>query len=270
MELLCYEDKRGDFEIIIPLIQILLKTIMYVLEKLKNGKNENDFLYWLKDLKCFIRFIIIASCNLTKSIKSELYKEIQEKCFEPIVAGLCFMQNLLLTSRICKAKIEKGLNSLFLLCFKLIKCQFNYENRHKKIFKLIKQGSNDLSNSALIQLFNEFVKDKSGNVLMSLSKLESMPLEDNIKCLSSIKDLIANKDFISAFFENQNLKKKLYDGFYSLNSYKKTVDYRYDFMPYLLETFDESYKKTILTLLPKYENELAKYSNNSLAKNIKN
>ena len=270
MELLCYEDKRGDFEIIIPLIQILLKTIMYVLEKLKNGKNENDFLYWLKDLKCFIRFIIIASCNLTKSIKSDLYKEIQEKCFEPIVAGLCFMQNLLLTSRICKAKIEKGLNSLFLLCFKLIKCQFNYENRHKKIFKLIKQGSNDLSNSALIQLFNEFVKDKSGNVLMSLSKLESMPLEDNIKCLSSIKDLIANKDFISAFFENQNLKKKLYDGFYSLNSYKKTVDYRYDFIPYLLETFDESYKKTILTLLPKYENELAKYSNNSLAKNIKN
>ena len=33
---------------------------------------------------------------------------------------------------------------------------------------------------------------------------------------------------------------------------------------------DDSYKKTILTLLPKYENELAKYSNNSLEKNIQN
>ena len=270
MELLCFEDKRGDFEIIIPLIQIILKTMMYVLEKLKNGKNENDFLYWLKDLKCFIRFIIIASCNLLKSNQSDLYKEIQEKCLEPIAAGLCFMHNLLITSPICKAKIEKSLNSLFLLCFKLIKCQFNYENKHKKIFKLIKQGSNDLSNSALIHLFNEFVKDKSGNVFMSLSKLESMPLDDNNKCLSSIKDLISNKDFVESLFENQNLKKKLYDGFYSLNSYKKTVDYRYDFIPYLLETFDESYKKTILTLLPKYENELAKYSNNSLEKNIKN
>ena len=271
LSLLCYEDKKGDFEYIIPLIQIILKTIMFILEKLKNIKNERnekDFIYWLKDLKDFLRFIIIASSNLLKS--NDSYKQIQDKCIEPIAAGLCFLYNLLLTTSICKTKIEKNLNSLLLLCFKLIKCQYNYENRHKKIIKLIKKGTNDLGNSAVIILFNEYVKDKSGNPFLSLSKLESMPLEDNNKCLSCINSLVSNKEFINAFFENQNLKKKLYDGIYSLYSYKKTVDYRYDFISYLLETYDDSYKKTILTLLPKYENELAKYSNNSLEKNIKN
>ena len=268
LTLLCFGDKKGDYEYIIPLIEIILQTIMLTLEKLKSTKDENDFLYWLKDLKCFLRFIIIASCNLFKN--NEIYKPIQDKCIEPIAAGLCFMHNLLLTSSICKQKIERSLSVLLLLCFKLIKFQFNYEIRHKTIFKLIKQGTNDLGNSALILLFSDYVKDKNGSPLISLTKLESMPLDDNNKCLSSINHLINNKEFISAFFENQNLKQKLYNGIYSLNSYKKLVDYRYDLIPYLLETYDESYKKTILTLLPKYENELAKYSNNSLEKNIKN
>ena len=180
------------------------------------------------------------------------------------------MNTLMSTTSICKEKIEKSLNSLLLLCFKLIKCQLKYDNKHNSLLKFIKQGSNDLGNSAIIQLFNEYVKDKSGNSFMSLNRLESMSLDDNNKCISSINTLIANKEFISAFWDNQNLKKKLCNGFYSLNLYKKAVDYRYDFISYLQETYDESYKKTILTLLPQYENELAKYSNNSLEKNIRN
>ena len=272
LTLLCYEDKKGDFEYIIPLIQIILQTIMFILEKLKNTntKNVNDFLYWLKDLKNFLRFIIIASCNLLKINQNDIYKQIQDKCIEPIAAGICFLYNLYLTTSICKEKVEKSLNSLLLLCLKLIKCQHNYENRHKKITKLIKKGTNDLGSSALILLFNEYIKNKSGNAYLSPTKIESMPLDDNNKCVSCINSLISNKEFTSAFLENQNLKNKLYNGFYSLNSYKKAVDYRYDLIPYLLETYDDSYKKTILTLLPKYENELAKYSNNSLEKNIKN
>ena len=263
------------------------------MEKLKiNSKNEKDFLYWLKDLKDFLRFIIIASCNLFKNNQNDFYKQIQDKCIEPIAAGLCFFYNLYLTTSICKSKVEKSFNSLLLLCLKLIKCQYNYENRHKKIIKLIKKGTNDLGNSALILFFNEYIKDKSGNAFFSQTKIESMPLDDNNKSVSYINTLINNKEFINVFLENKNLKNKLYNGFYSLNSYKKAVDYRYDLIPYLLETslnsykkavdyrydlipylletYDESYKKTILTLLPKYENELAKYSNNSLEKNIKN
>ena len=268
--ILCFEDKKGDYEYIIPLMNIFLLTMMYTIEKLKNTKNEKDFLFWLKDLKCFIRFIIIASCTLTKSSQSDFYKSIQEKCIQPIAGGLLFMNNLLHTTSICKVKVEKSLDSLLLLCFKLIKCQYNYENKHKNILKILKQGSNDLGNSALIQLFNEYIKDNSGNPFMSLNRIESMSLDDNNKCMSSINGLITNKEFINAFFENENLKKKLNDGIYSLNSYKKAVDYRFALIPCLLETFDESYKKTILTLLPKYENELAKYSNNSLEKNIQN
>ena len=145
----------GDFVLIIPLILIIPKIYMCVLEKLKKTKNEKNFLYWLKDLKCFIRFIIIASCNLEKSNKSDIYKPIQEKCLEPIAAGLLYMNTLISTTSICKAKAEKSLNSLLLLCFKLIKCQYKYENKHKKLLKLIMTGTNDLGSSALIQLFHE-------------------------------------------------------------------------------------------------------------------
>ena len=208
LTLLCFEDKKGDYEYIIPLIEIFLKTMMYILELLKNTKNEKDFKCWLKDLKNFIRFIIIASCTLLKSNQSDFYKSVQEKCIQPIAAGLCFLHNLLQTSSICKPKIEKSLNSLFLLCFKIIKCQYNYDNKHKKFLKILKQGSNDLGNSALIQLFNEYIKDNSGNPFMSFNRIESIPLDDNSKYISAINALIKDKEFINAFFENENLKKK--------------------------------------------------------------
>ena len=268
--LLCFEDKRADFEYIIPLIKIILQTLMFMLEFLKNTKNEKDFLAWLKDLKGFIRFIIIASCNLTKHNQTDFYKNIQDKCLEPICAGLIFMQNLCLLSSICKTKIEKSLNSLLLLCLKLIKYQFNNENKHNKLFKLVKKEKSDIGNSAIIQLFNDFIKDKSGNPFLNSSKIESFPLDDNKNCLSSINSLRISDEFVNAFWDNPNLKNKLYNGFYSLQSYKRSVDYKYDLFPCLLETFDDSYQKSILTLLPKYETELAKYSNNSIAKNIKN
>ena len=262
LTILCFEDKKGDFECIIPLVSIIPQTIMYVLEKLKSTKNEKDFLYWLKDLKDFIRFLIIATCTLSKSSQSELFKSIQEKCSEPIIAGLCFMNNLFHTSSICKDKIEKSLVSLLLFIFKMYKYSLNKESKNKNIFKLMKKSSKDISNSAIISLLNEY------NFLNN-NQIEELALEDNNKYFSSIKTLISNKEFTNSLWENSTLKKKLENGFYSLNSYKKSVDYRYDLIGCLSDTFDYSYKKSILALLPKYENELAKYSNNSLEKNIK-
>jgi hypothetical protein len=127
------------------------------------------------------------------------------------------------------------------------------------------KGKNDLGNNSVIQIYNDFLKDSSVNSSVIVARLESLTEKEyNNKATVIINSL-------KPFFENENLIKKISDsGFYNLNSYKKLVDYRNDLIPFLQETFDDSYKKTILTLLPKYENELAKYSNNSLEKNIKN
>ena len=268
--LLCYEDKTADFENVIPLIKIIPYTIMCILEKIKTSKNERDFLMWVKDLKDFIRFVIIASSNLIKQIES--YKQIQESCFDIIASGIFFMKNLYDTSQIGKSKIMKSIISLFLLCFKLIKWNYNYHSKHSGVIKKIisRKGTNDIVGSSIIRLFSEYCPDSNGNILLTQNKIDSLCLDDNSKCISEITKFIESKEFINSFWENQILKNKLLTGFFSLNSFKKTVDLRYDLLPCLQETLDESYKKTILELLPQYETELAKYSNNSLEKNIRN
>ena len=90
--LLCFEEKKLDFENIIPLTKIISFTIMCILEKLKTSKNEQEFYNWLKDLKCLIRFCIIASSNLFN--KAEFYKQIQENSLDLISTGLFFLKNI--------------------------------------------------------------------------------------------------------------------------------------------------------------------------------
>ena len=264
----CLEYKLKDLEYIIPLIKIIPFTIMSVLEKIKNTKNEESFLIWLKDLKDFIRFIIIASSNLNKNIES--YKQIQEICLEVVASGLLFLKNLYEDSKLGQEKIMKSLSSIFLLILKLLKWNLNYQTKH--LFKKIslKLGNNDISSSCIVQLFNEYCKDSNGNVLLNNDKIDSLFIEDDSKCISEIIKFLHKKEFLNAFWENPNLKKKLLFGFFSLNSYKNSVDFRYGLIPYLEDSGDESYKKSILDLLPQYETELAKYSNNSLEKNIRN
>ena len=267
---LCFEDKKGGYEYLNPLINIVPLTLISIISKLKNVDEDKDFKYWLKEFKNFIKFLIIASSNLTKINQLELYTSIQDKCLEVISAGLCFLNNLLFSNSIAKEKIEKSLDSLLFLSFKLLKYQFNYRLKHSGLFKLTsKPARNDLQDCAICRLFNDYVKDKTGNPLMSLNKLEGIHLETN-NFASAINSLMIKQDFVSAFWENDDLKTKLNNSFYSLNPYKNLVKYRYDLIQFLQDIFDESYKKTILVLLPQYENELAKYSNNSLEKNIKN
>ena len=267
---LCFEDKKGGYEYICPLIRIVPLTLMCIISKLKNIDEDKDFKYWLKEFKNFLRFVIIASSNLTKINQNELYNNIEDKCLEVIAAGLCFLNNLLFSNSICKEKIEKSLDSLLLLCFKLVKYQYNYKLKHSKIFAFAsKPARNDLQDCAINRLFYDYVKDKTGNPLMSLNKLESLPLESN-NFASAINNLMIKQDFVTAFWENEALKSKLNTTIYSLTSYYNLVNYRYDLIQFLQDNLDESYKKTILDLLPQYENELAKYSNNSLEKNIKN
>ena len=269
--LLCYEEhKLMDFDYIIPLIKIIPFTIMSILEKLKFSESEEDFLIWFKDLKDFIRFIIIASTNLHKNV--EKYKQIQEICLEVVASGLFFMKNLYEDSILAQEKIIKSLSSLILLCLKLLKWNFQYQSKHMGMFKKIgfRQGTNDISGSCIVQLFNEYCKDENGNILLNNERIDSLCIEDDANCISEIILFLHKKEFLNAFWKNQNLINKLLNGFLSLNSFKKSVDFRYDLVPILEDSLDESYKKTILDLLPKYETELAKYSNNSLEKNIRN
>ena len=110
ISLLCFEEKKLDFENIIPLTKIISYTLMCILEKLKTSKNEQGFYNWLKDLKCFIRFCIIASSNLLNKI--DFYKQIQENSLDLISTGLFFLKNLYDNSLIGKTKIMKSLSSL--------------------------------------------------------------------------------------------------------------------------------------------------------------
>ena len=243
LSVLCFRDNKGGFEYIIPLIQIISLTIMCILNKLKNTKNEKDFLIWLKELKGFIRFIIIASCNFSKSSKND-FEIIQTYCYETIALGLIFMNNLISSNSICKEKIIKSLISLLILFFKLIKYQNNYEEKHNNILSKLKQGKKDLSNTSVIKIYNDHLKDSVISTPGIISRLETLLPNDINKRLSIINEL-------KIFFESIYLRKKLLDSdYFNLNPYKNLVDFRYSLIPFLQETYDESYKKTILTLLP--------------------
>jgi len=126
-----------------------------------------------------------------------------------------------------------------------------------------------LEDCAICKLFDLFVKDNSDNAFININLLDSLSIENN-KYGQKILSLIKSYDFIEAFFENKYLNNFLTQRIYSLSEYKNLVDNRFDLIQKLKDNLDDSYKKTILLLLPKYENELAKYSNNSLEKSIKN
>ena len=113
-------------------------------------------------------------------------------------------------------------------------------------------------------MFTEFVKDKSGNVLLSQSKHDIYWNQNE-----NIVNIINNKDWNDGFFQNQTLKAKIDKNIFKLDSYEPIVNSRFNSVQKLNEEFDTSFKKTILEILPNYEEELLKYSNNSLEKNIK-
>ena len=270
LEFLCFEEKDEKYEHIIPLIKLVPLTLIGILSKLKDLNDDRDFKYWLKELKYFLKYLIISSTNLIKINQLELYNFIQDKALESIAIGFCFLHYLLSNNKNNSSKIEKYLISLLLLSFKILKYQCNYKSKHKKVFGFANKPSrNNLEGCAICKLFDLYVIDNSNNPFMNINLLEKLSLDNN-NYDSKIKNLIRSSDFIDAFFENKILKNYLNKGIYSLSEYKHLVDKRYNLINNLQDTFDDSYKQTILLLLPQYENELAKYSNNSLEKNIKN
>ena len=267
LEFLFFQElKEGEENIIFPM-KIIIINLMSILFMTNNSKNEEDMLYWLKEFKSFIKFIIISSSNLTKINQVELYNNLQKKCLTILSLGLCFMKNMIDTAIICKDKLKKYFSKIVNFCISIVYYQYNYNDNHKKkkVFSFaIKASRNDLSNCAVVLLFTEYIKDKEGNVLLS-PKNKNIYLNKNEKII----DLINTKEWKEALYENLTLKSEINRNYFGLGLYEKTVAKRFFTSKELDDAKDMSYKTTILELLPKYEQELLKYSNNSFEKSMK-
>ena len=265
LEFLCFETIIGEKELVISLIKIIPIQLMCVI---KASETEANFLYWLKELKKFIRFIIIASSNLIRTNQMELYVKLQEKCWLTLVPCLCFLKELQDISRMRKEKIQSTIHSIMLFCCIIIKYQYDYILKHKGIKKIKiigKPSRNDLVQCAIFVLFTEIIKDKTGTPLLNEKVVNSLSINQYYGILGALD----NKEWKEALFENVHLRERLYIDFFGINNYKKIVDNRVKQIKSISDEKDEEYKNEILKLLPLYEKELLKYSNNSLEKNKK-
>ena len=267
LEILCYDEIIGEKEQIIPLIKIIPIGLMCIIQ---SCEVEADCLYWLKELKKFVIFLIIASSNLIRTNQLELYNKIQERCINALISCICFLKELLITSNLCNEKIQKVLTTIMLFCTVIVKYQYDYIINHKGLIKKIKisgkPSRNDLLQSAVFILFTELIKNKVGNPLLDQKELDSLTMNNQ---LVKYIQLLNKQEWIDGFLENKALRERICNDFYCINNYKRIVDNRIKLIRNISNEKEERYKEDILLLLPLYEKELLKYSNNSLEKNKK-
>ena len=274
LEFLCLEETKEEnnlkIEIITPLIRIMPITLMSIISMINNFQDQEEFLIWIKDFKHFLMFLILSSSNLVRIDQEDLYNNLQDKCLDAISASICFLKNILNSPKcLCKETVTQISRSLFIFSLTIVNYQLGYNAKHKidkfgkKLFTK-KKSRNDLSECAIFLLFTDYIKDKNGNPLIS-KKIELK--ENNYETM--IDDILKSDEWKNYLFMNTNLKKKLFQKFYSLDGYNDIVKSRFISLQNLTVDLDNSYRKNILDLLPLYEQELMKYSNNSLEKNIK-
>ena len=271
---------------LLKLVQISLTGILYVIIA---KDNESDLLKWVKELKHFVIFLIIASANIiikekedkeSSEKKFSAYINLQEQCLFAIFSCLSFLNLLRSLSSIAKQKIDKLCVSIYTLCFSILKNTYSYRKKHKisKKFCLgYKYNVNDLSGCAIFVLFNDYIKDKTkekekgDHVLINLDKLNTL-LDDNYS--QNIIKLLNETNWDDSFYRRNNIiSETLSQKYFPVNDYKAIVEQRID----TLKKIDEEISKDnweysddeILKLLPLYEKELVHYSNNSLEKNLK-
>ena len=271
LDFLCYKDENKDMEIITPLIKLIPITLMILVLMAIKFKNEAEYKYWLKEYKNFILFIIIATCNLTR--ETQTYNDIQKMCIGPIITSFLFLHYLSKNSEINKEKATKALNSIILFSLIIVEYEYNYITKHKSGIKLLsftlKPLRNDLRMCAIFLLFTEYIKNKDENEIFNLQKLEE--IKEHLEYTEYYKLMDNNKDFNDALYNNsKNLQEKIFNNFFTLSSYKNIINDRIFNMPLLKDELEYDYLDDILKVLPLYEKELMKYSNNSLEKNIKN
>ena len=268
LEFLFFQELKDGEENTISPMKIIIINLMSILFIVNNSKDEEDMLYWLKEFKSLIKFIIIASSNLTKINQVDLYNNLQQKCLIILSLGLCFMKNMMGTAIVCKDKIKKYFTKIFNFCISIVYYQHNYNDTHKlgkKVFSFATKASrNDLSGCAVVLLFTDYVKDNEGNSLLS-PKNKNIYLNQN----ENILNIINKKEWKDALFENLILRSEINKNYFGLGLYEKVVTKRFFTAKELDDSKDMSYKTTILELLPNYERDLLKYSNNSFEKALK-
>ena len=281
LELLCFEEKIVENskktkdnkkpDIIIAPLDLITISIMCILSV---TDSEKDLKYWLKELKYFIRFLIIASSNLIQNNQLEKYNSMQEKILCVLSALICFLNDLLNKFKSNKSpfkeKTEKILQKTLLFCLIVTKYQYKFTLEHKnklKIFNILSknQNQNDLSSCAVFLLFSEYIKDKTNLPILTQEKLDQLALSQYV----TVVDHFNKPEIVEAFYENKKLKNLIDSKFYFLSRFVSVVEERNENLKNLIDDYDYKYKEDILSLLPLYEKELMKYSNNSLEKNIK-
>ena len=270
LNFLFYQLTEKDIIIIEPVIKIIQIFIMCMISVYKNKNEDNDFLSWIKEFGKLLRFLIISSTNLIMKTQVEFYEKIQQRCLYSIIIGFSFLKQCLLTSNTCKNEIEKILIKNFLFCLILKKFEINYNNRHKKqrLFSSTKFNKNDISNCAVLIMFNKYFFDKNGQAIFNLEYIEDILTENNY--YEKIKNIINSTESVldECIFKNKNLVQIINDKYFCLNSIKPLIDLRFKEIEKLKDNTNYNYSDNLLELLPSYEKELAKYSNNSLEKNL--
>ena len=264
LEFLCYEESNKDSQIIVSLIKIIPIQLMCIV---KSSETEEDLKFWLKEFKKFVKFIIIASTNLSRANQLDLYNKLQEKSWLTLATCICFLKDLLDTSNKLKEKIQSTLHSILLFCCIIIKYQYDYIQNHKGLIKNIKINKfsrNDLVQCGVFFLFTEIIKDKTGAPLLNEKTVNDLSISQYYGLLEALN----NNEWKEGLFYNKHLRERLNIDFFKTNNYIKVVDSRIRQFALISNEKDSKYKDNILKLLPLYEKELLKYSNNSLEKNI--
>ena len=271
LEFLFYKfnyEKNIDF--IVPVIKIIHIFMMCIISVYINRNDEKELISWLKEYKQFLRFIIISSSNLIMREQIEFYEKIQEHVLYAIIIGICFLRKSLTLAKVCKFEIEKILINIIILCLFIVKFQINYFISHKKkrIFGTTKFNRNDLSNCAVVILFNKYILDKKDQIIFNLEYIEQILTEKHY--YDKIRHLLnaSNSDLEIGLFRNQKIITLLNEKYFCLYSYKTIVDSRFKEIKKWKDEMNLNFSKNILNLLPLYEKELAKYSNNNLEKNL--
>ena len=271
LEFLFYQSyDENNIDIIVPVIKIIQIFMMCIISVYINRNEENELLEWIKEFRKLLRFIIVSSSNLIMKDQVEFYEKIQENALYVITIGICFLRKCLITTKICKLEIEKILINNIMLCLFIHRFHINYFNSHKKnrIFGSTKFNRNDLSNSAVVNLFEKYILDKNDQVIFNLGYTEQILTEKHY--YDKIRHLLytQNSDLEIGLFKNKKIINLIYEKYFGLYAYKSIVDSRFKEINDLKDNFESDFSKKILELLPLYEKELAKYSNNSLEKNL--
>ena len=296
------KDKDSFVEIIsnnsvlnISLIKQIQISLLSMLTIIISKENETELLKWLKELKHFTIFLIIASSNVIikqKEDKEPLekqfvsYNNLQEQCLYALYNCLYFLYQIRSLCSICKAKIDKTCINVLTLCFVILRNTLTYRKKNKIIKKFnvgYKINNADLSGCAIFNLFNEYVKDKDkekskekekgDNIFITLDKLNTLLDKNNY--FQNIITLLNNPDWNDNFNKFSTIKDILDEKYFPINKYKIVVEQRVNTIKKIEEYLNsEDYKyeyssNELLKLLPLYEKELVHYSNNSLEKNIK-